>query len=349
MINVSIRTISVKIIRIRGINMKKTMLVGLVIVAMLSISGCSSTNSSNLNNVSKTTENTTGQTKNKYIMAGKIDSDDQVNIASKISARVSEVLVDIGAKVNAGDAVIKLDTQDLQAQVDQAQAAVNTANATLTNAMNSTRPEQIDQAQAALDSANESYDVANKNYERTKALVEAGANTQQQLEAAQQQLVAAEAQKKSAEEQLNMLKEGATETSIDVYKAQVEQAQAALKTAQTALSNGVITSPISGVVNAKSINVGEMASPGVTLASISNADALCVNAYAPLDVVGQLQEGQDVVVKVAEVDNTEFDGKISVINTKLNSQSRNVLVKVTLSDPKSQLKPGMLAEVGLKE
>ncbi|MDR3594978.1 efflux RND transporter periplasmic adaptor subunit [Clostridium sp.] len=329
--------------------MKKTMLVGLVIVAMLSISGCSSTNSSNLNNVSKTTENTTGQTKNKYIMAGKIDSDDQVNIASKISARVSEVLVDIGAKVNAGDAVIKLDTQDLQAQVDQAQAAVNTANATLTNAMNSTRPEQIDQAQAALDSANESYDVANKNYERTKALVEAGANTQQQLEAAQQQLVAAEAQKKSAEEQLNMLKEGATETSIDVYKAQVEQAQAALKTAQTALSNGVITSPISGVVNAKSINVGEMASPGVTLASISNADALCVNAYAPLDVVGQLQEGQDVVVKVAEVDNTEFDGKISVINTKLNSQSRNVLVKVTLSDPKSQLKPGMLAEVGLKE
>lgn len=329
--------------------MKKTMLVGLVIVAMLSFSGCSGTNNSNLNNSSKINENSTDQVKNKYIMAGKIDSNDQVNIASKISARVSEVLVDIGSKVNAGDAIIKLDTQDLQAQVDQAKAAVNTANANLTNAMNSTRPEQIAQAQAALDSAAESYDVANKNYERTKSLVDAGANTQQQLEAAHQQLTVAEAQKKSAEETLNMLNNGATETSIDVFKAQVEQAAAALKTAQTTLNNGIITSPISGVVNAKSINVGEMASPGVTLASISNADALCVNAYAPLDVVGQLQEGQDVVVKVAEVENTEFEGKISVINTKLNAQSRNVLVKVALSDPNSQLKPGMSAEVGLKE
>jgi multidrug efflux pump subunit AcrA (membrane-fusion protein) len=327
--------------------MKKTMLVCLVVAMMLS--GCSSTNSTSTNNNVQVTENTTQQSKNKYIMAGKIEANDQVNIASKISARVSEVLVDIGSNVNAGDTIIKLDTQDLQAQVDQAQAAVNTANANLTNAMNSTRPEQIAQAQAALDSATEGYEVANKNYERIKALVEAEANTQQQLEAAHQQLTAAEAQKKSAEEQLNMLKNGATETAINVYKAQVEQAEAALKTAQTALNNGNITSPISGVVNAKNINVGEMASPSATLVSISNPNALVVNAYAPLDIVGQLQEGQDVVVKVSEVENVEFEGKITVINSKLNSQSRNVLVKVSLSDPDSKLKPGMFAEVGLKE
>lgn len=327
--------------------MKKVMLVCLVIAMMLT--GCGSTNSATVDNDQQITKNTEQEVKNQYIMAGKIDANDQVNIASKISARVSEVLVDVGSKVNAGDTVIKLDTQDLQAQVDQAQAAVNTANATLTNAMNSTRPEQIAQAQASLDSATESFDVANKNYERTKTLFDQGANTQQQLDVAHQQVVAAEAQKKSAEEQLNMLNNGATETSIDVYKAQVEQAEAALKTAQTALNNGIITSPISGVVNSKNINVGEMASPGANLASISNPDALVVNAYAPLDIVNQLQEGQDVVVKVAEVEDTEFEGKILVINSKLNSQSRNILVKVSLSDPDSQLKPGMFAEVALKE
>lgn len=327
--------------------MKKVMLVCLVIAMMLT--GCSSTNSATVDNDQQITKNTEQEVKNQYIMAGKIDANDQVNIASKISARVSEVLVDVGSKVSAGDTVIKLDTQDLQAQVDQAQAAVNTANATLTNAMNSTRPEQIAQAQASLDSATESYDIANKNYERTKTLFDQGANTQQQLDVAHQQVVAAEAQKKSAEEQLNMLNNGATETSIDVYKAQVEQAEAALKTAQTALNNGIITSPISGVVNSKNINVGEMASPGANLASISNPDALVVNAYAPLDIVNQLQEGQDVVVKVAEVEDNEFEGKILVINSKLNSQSRNILVKVSLSDPDSQLKPGMFAEVALKE
>lgn len=327
--------------------MKKTTLVCLMLAMMLS--GCSATNSANTGNNEETTKSTQQETKNQYIMAGKIDANDQVNIASKISARVSEVLVDIGSNVNAGDTIIKLDTQDLQAQADQAQAAVNTANANLTNAMSTTRPEQIAQAQATLDSATESYEVANKNYERTKTLVEIGSNTQQQLETAHQQLTAAESQKKSAEEALNMLENGATETSIDVFKAQVGQAEAALKTAQTALNNGTITSPISGVVNAKNINVGEIASVGATLASISNPNALVVNAYAPLDIVGQLQEGQDVVVKVSEVENVVFEGKITVINSKLNSQSRNVLVKVSLSDPNSQLKPGMLAEVGLKE
>lgn len=327
--------------------MKKTMLVCLVLAMMLS--GCDSTGSTSTSNNAQTTENTAEQSRNSYIMAGKIEANDQVNIASKISARVSEVLVDIGTNVNAGDTIIKLDTQDLQAQVNQAEAAVNTAKANLNNAMNSTRPEQIAQAQATLDSATGAYEVAKKNYERTKALAEADANTQQQLETAQQQLTAAEAQMKSAQEQLNMLKNGATETSINIYKAQVEQAEAALKTAQTALNNGTITTPISGVVNAKSINVGEMASANTTLASISNASALYVNTYAPLEIVSDLKEGQDVIVKVSEVQGVEFEGKIAVINSKLNSQSRNILVKVALSDPNSLLKPGMFAEVGIKE
>ena len=308
--------------------MKKTMLVCLVVAMMLS--GCSSANNINTSDNSKATETSVQQVKNKYIMAGKIDADDQVNIASKISARVSEVLVDIGSNVNAGDTIIKLDTQDLQAQVDQAQAAVNTANASLTNAMNSTRPEQIAQAQAALDSANEAYEVAKKNYDRTKALVDAGGNTEQQLETAHQQLTAAESQQKSAQEQLNMLNNGATETSIDVYKAQVEQAEAALKTAQIVLNNGIITAPISGKVTVRNINAGEIASAGATLISISNPNALCVNAYAPLSITKDLKEGQ------------------TVINSKLNSQSNNVLIKITLSDPNGKLRPGMFAEVGLR-
>ncbi len=330
--------------------MKKTMLVCLV--AAMILSGCSSAaNTAGTKTNSQITAQTTTdeQVKVKYIMAGKIDSNDQVNIASKISARVSEVLVDVGSNVNAGDVIVKLDTTDLQAQVGQAQAAVNTANASLTNAMNSTRPEQIEQAQAALDSANKSYDIAKKNYDRTKSLVDAGAATQQQLETADQQLSAAEAQQKSSQDQLKMLQDGATETSIDVYKAQVEQAQAALKTAQTALDNATITSPISGKVNAKSINVGEMASPGAALVSISDPNSLVVNAYVPLEISNQLKEGSDVTVRVSEAGDTEFEGKIAVINSKLNSQSNNVLVKVSLSDPNSLLKPGMFAEIGLKE
>ncbi|WP_160688022.1 efflux RND transporter periplasmic adaptor subunit [Clostridium sp. C2-6-12] len=325
--------------------MKKTILVCLFLT--ITLSGCSSAQSTNNN--SQIIENKQEQTKNTYIMAGKIDANDQVNLAAKSSAKVSEILVDVGAKVNAGDTIIKLDTQELQAQVDQAQAAVNVAKANLTNAMSTARPEQIAQDEASLKSATEAYEVAKKNYERTNALFQADAATQQQLETSKQQFVTAESQQKTAQEVLNMHKNGATQTSIDVYRAQVDQAEAALKTVQTSLNNGTITSPISGVVTAKNINVGEMASPNSPLISISNTSALYVNAYAPLDIVSQLTEGQDVVVKISDVENKEFEGKITVINSKLNSQSRNVLVKVSLSDSNSELKPGMLAEIGLKK
>ncbi len=316
-----------------------------VLIGISFFTGCAANNNRNENVVQAEEVN---EQKSIYIMAGKLETDNQVNVSSKISARVSGISVNVGSVVNQGDTVIKLDTQDLQAQVDQAQAAVNTANANLTNAMNSTRPEQIEQAQAALDSAKATYDVAKKDYNRTKALVDAGAATEVQLETAQQQLTSAESGQKSAEEQLEMLKNGATETSIDVYKAQVKQAEEALKTAQIALNNGAITAPISGKVTVKNINKGEIVSPGSTLISISNPDTLCVNAYAPLSIVKDLKEGQAVAVKVSGIKDSEFEGTISVINSELNSKSNNVLVKIILTDSGAQLKPGMFAEVGVR-
>lgn len=326
--------------------MKKTLFC--LIVAVF-LSGCGSTVGTSVNNSVQANKNTQKSTNNQYLMGGKIQANEEANIGSKISAKVAEVTVDVGSNVKQGDVLIKLDTQDLQAQVDQAQAAVNTARANLANAKNSTRPEQLASAQASLDSAAQSYEVTKKNYDRTKALVDSGALALQQLDLAQQQLAASEAAYKSAQEQVKMLNNGPTQTSIDVYQAQVNQQEAALKVVQTSLANATITAPISGTVNAKNINVGEMASTSATLLSIVNPSALYVNAYAPIDIAEKLKEGQDVVVKVSEVPDKQFEGKVAIINSKLNSQSRNVLVKVTLSDPDSLLKPGMFAEIGLKK
>lgn len=281
-------------------------------------------------------------------MGGKIAANEQADITSKVSAKVTEVSADVGSNVKAGDIVIKLDTKDLQAQVDQAQAAVNTAKASLTNAQSSTRPEQIEEAQASVESTGQSYDTAKKNYDRIKSLVDSGAEPQSDLDTANQQLATADAQYKTAQANLQMLNNGPTESSIDVFRAQVDQANAALKTAQVALSNATITAPIDGAVSAKNINVGEIASPGSKLISIVNSSNLYVNAYAPVDVASELSAGQDVVVKVSDLDNKEFQGKVSVINSKLDSASTDVLVKVTITDKDPDLKPGMFAEVGLK-
>ncbi|OAA86858.1 HlyD family secretion protein [Clostridium ljungdahlii] len=322
--------------------MKKAILFSLA--AAIFLTGCGSTNTT-----SKNIKNINQNTSDQFLMGGKISTNEQANITSKVSAKVSEISVDLGSKTNEGDVLIKLDTKDLQGQVDQAQAALNTANANLTNAQNSTRPEQVAEAQSSVSSASQSYETVKKNYDRVQALVSAGAATQQELDSANQQLAMADSQYKTAQEQLAMLQNGPTKSSIDVFKAQVSQAQAALKTAQTSLSNATITAPISGIVNTRSVNVGDTVSPGTTLLSIINSNNLYVNAYAPLDIVSQIKEGQEVAVKVSEIPDKQFKGRIAVINSNLNSESRDILVKVSLTDKDSQLKPGMFAEIGLEK
>ena len=322
--------------------MKKAILFSMAVA--ISLTGCGSTNTT-----SKNIKNINQNTSDQFLMGGKISTNEQANIASKVSAKVSEISVDLGSKTNEGDVLIKLDTKDLQGQVDQAQAALNTANANLTNAQNITRPEQVAEAQSSVSSASQSYETVKKNYDRVQALVNAGAATQQELDSASEQLATADSQYKTAQEQLAMLENGPTKSSIDVYKAQVSQAQAALKTAQTSLSNATITAPISGVVNTRSVNVGDTVSPGTTLLSIINSSDLYVNAYAPLDIVSQIKEGQEVAVKVSEIPDKQFKGRIAVINSNLNSESRDILVKVSLTDKDSQLKPGMFAEIGLEK
>ncbi|OAA92083.1 efflux RND transporter periplasmic adaptor subunit [Clostridium ljungdahlii] len=251
--------------------MKKSILFCLAIGIFFS--GCSSTN--NINNT-KSTNLDISNSDTTFIMGGKIATNDNVDITSNISGRVSEISTELGKKVNSGDIVIKLDTSDLQSKVDQAKSAVNAAQTNLSSATTS------------------------------------------------------------------------TSSNIGEYQSELARVQAQLKTSEASLKDASITAPISGIVSSQNINVGDMVIPGKPLVSIVNADNLYVNVYAPISVLNQIQVGQSVVIKVPDISDNEFSGKISVINSKVNSQSQDVLVKVTLNSKNALLKPGMFAEVGLK-
>jgi RND family efflux transporter, MFP subunit len=324
--------------------MKRVVLVILAMVIMLTGCGASGQTDKSSDSSSKV------QASNPvFVMAGVIDANDKVGITSKISARVTSINAEVGTVVKQGDTLVTFDTKDLQAQVAQAQAGVNTAEANLLKTQAGARPEQIAQAQAAVDSAKTSYLNAKNNYDRSQQLAAAGAISQSQLESAQTQLAALQASYSSAQDQLDMLTKGETQETINVLQAQVKQAQAALDLAKTQLSNGTLVSPISGTVSAKNINVGELASPGVTLVSIVNNSTLFVQASLPDGLANSVKVGQAVIVKVADIPDKEFTGKISVIDPVIDSRSRSVLVKTELNNPNSVLKPGMLAEIGLKK
>lgn len=315
--------------------------VGSLLLMSVLLTGCNSTTQ----NVE--TNPVVEASKPVYIMAGVIDANEKALITSKISAKVADISVEVGSKVKKGDLLITLDTKDIEAQVAQAEAGVSTAQANLLKMEAGARPEQISQAQSALDSAQISYTNAKNNFDRNQQLLSAGVISQAQFETAQTQLAAAQAQFNSAQDSLNILTQGETQESLNVVRAQVAQSQAALDLAKTQLANGTIVSPVSGTVSVKSINVGELASPGVTLLSIVNSDSLVINASLPEELIGDVKVGQEVAVKVSELNDQEFKGKVSVIDPVVDSRNKSVLVKVDIDNSNSLLRPGMLAEIGI--
>lgn len=316
----------------------------LILLATFILTGCKA---------DKTTAPTPAPTtdslsKNKiYFMAGKIEADDKAEITSKITAKVAEINVDLGSVVKKGDPIIKLDAEDLEAQVAQAQAGVNTAQANLAKIQRGARPEQISQAQAAFDSARISYENAKNTYERNKQLFNAEAISQSQLEQSQTACAAAEASYKSAQEALDMLKNGETPETISISQSQLEQAQAALQLTRSQLNNATIVSPLSGIVSARNINPGELATTGVPLVTVVNHDSLSINAYLSAALLSKIEVGQEVAIKVAEVPGAVCKGEISVIGSVIDDKNKSILINVKLKDHDSSIKPGMFAEIGL--
>ncbi|OOM78419.1 efflux RND transporter periplasmic adaptor subunit [Clostridium sp. BL-8] len=328
--------------------MKKNIPLIIIITLLLfsTLTGCSN-NSDDSTGVEETVSSQSQGVN--YFMSGKIQADESAVITTKINARISSLNVDVGSVVNAGDTIITLDTKELEAQVSQAQAAVEIAQATLNKMKSGSRPEQIEQAQAAVESAKANYENAKANDDRNKDVYNAGGLSKSQLDQSETALTAAESVYKSAQAALDMLNKGETAESIAVSEAQVKSAQAALNTAQVQLQNGTIISPVSGVVTAKNINSGELATVGAPLISIVNLDTISINAYVPSTFVNKISVNQAVIIKISEIQDKEFEGEISVIDSAVDSKNKNVLVKVKFNEKDPLIKPGMFAEIGIKE
>lgn len=322
--------------------MKKSISVLLSLLVLLT--GCSSSQ-----NNTKQTIKSEVLTQDVYILSGKIQPDNSASIASKINAKVTQLKVDVGTKVNAGDPIIYLDTKDLEAQLNQAEAAVATAEANLDKTTAGSRTEQIAAQQASVDGLKTAYDIAQKNYDRQKELLQSGSTAQINVEQAEQVLSSAKAQYDSAVQNLIILQNGATQSDINAVAATVKQAQAAVEIAKTSLSYGVITAPISGTVTAKNINEGEMSGIGQPIITIVGSNGLHVDSYTPEELLPKLKVGLQVNVKVSEFPDKVFQGEISIINEQIDSRNKNALVKISLKDGNDILKPGMFAEIGLKK
>lgn len=139
-----------------------------------------------------------------------------------------------------------------------------------------------------------------------------------------------------------------SQAALDVDAANLKSAKAAVEEQRAMVNKKVVTAPFAGRTGVRTANVGQYLQPGTPVVTLQSLDPIYADFYLPLQQVNRLKVGQKVLVKVDSEADTGLDGHISAINPKVETSSRNVLVRATLKNPTRKLLPGtsVVVEIG---
>lgn len=235
-----------------------------------------------------------------------------IRVNPKVSGQVLKLLVDDNTVVRAGDLLFEIDPADFQAKVDQAVAAVQTAQSSVEEAKATVlRVEAgVGEAEAALRVAGTEAKRRASDYRRYAAMGTEGV-TAQQLETAkaaadsgEDQRIAAEKKVVAAGAELNVAK-----TSVAAAEAQVEAAKAQLRLAQLQLQYTKILATESGRVTRKSVEAGAFVTAGQPTMFVVPKDKWIVANFKEVQL-SALRAGQPVTIRVDAYPDTVLRGHV---------------------------------------
>jgi HlyD family secretion protein len=338
----------------------------------------------------------------------------QVEVRSRATGTVVEMRVQEGDRVRRGQLLAVIDDRDARAayetaqgslsaalarleqargqltstgaqnavRVSQAEGAVATSRARLTQLLAGSRSEQIDQGKEALRQAELAADLARQNLDRTRNLFNDGLVARSSLDAAQNAYDVAQAQLRAAQARLRELQTGTRPEEIAIARAQVREAETALEQARAArlqervlaadvasaeaqarnaraqadqardrLAETRITASIDGIVAKMSVQVGQTVIGGTTGGGtlvMTLADTRVIQAAVSVDEsdVAQIKTGMPVRITADALPGRTFPGKVVRIAPQ-STVTQNVTqypVIVDLDRPDVALRLGMTVD-----
>ncbi len=237
--------------------------------------------------------------------------------------------------------------------VRQAELQVSAAQAALAKAETGPTRQDIAAAETALANAQRFLDVVETmraNPQQLQAAVDA-ARTQKEI---------AEAQLAQARARLELARNGARPEQIQAAEAQLMQARAAQRQVEVMIAKAALRAPRSGIILSRPIHEGEQATPGMPLMTIGSLDTVRLTVYISETDIGRVRLGQTAEVTVDSFPGRVFRGTVTFIAQNAEFTPRNVqtrderattvfAVRVTLPNADHALKPGMPADVTLRE
>jgi membrane fusion protein (multidrug efflux system) len=135
---------------------------------------------------------------------------------------------------------------------------------------------------------------------------------------------------------------------VDNDEANLRNAKAQVAQQKAIVDKKTLRAPFAGKLGLRQVDLGQFLSAGTVIATLQSLDPIFVDFLLPQQAVAQLSVGAKVDAKVDAFPDRVFTGKITAINPKIETASRNVQVRATLPNADQKLLPGMFATVQLE-
>ena len=237
----------------------------------------------------------------------------EVRVSGKIPGRIKQFLTEEGSQVHAGDTLVIIDSPELTARLEQANAAENAAQAQNRKALKGARKEMIFGAYEMWQKALVGVDISKKSFDRVQRLFDKGVLTAQKRDEAEAQYKAAVATANGAKSQYDMAMNGAEKEDKEAAAAMVSRAKGAVNEVKSYLKEITLTAPINGEISEIYPKCAELVGTGAPIMSIVNLNDLWFSFNVREDLLGELKMGKTFNVKVPALNNQVVSVKVTYI------------------------------------
>lgn len=167
----------------------------------------------------------------------------------------------------------------------------------------------------------------------------------------QNNLLLAEASLEQAQDNFNRLDELYIKGSLPARehltaKVALSQAQANKSISAKRLADTKLYAPFAGLITAKGIEKGAIASAGIMAFTLVKTDLVFAKISVSESEISKLSIGTGATVTIPALEDTR-SGKISILNPQADASTRSFEVKVRLANANGKLLPGMLANINI--
>jgi HlyD family secretion protein len=282
------------------------------------------------------------------VATGKIEPLAKVEVKSKASGIVEKIFADYGDRVKQGQVLVELDKEQLRAQVAEARANLQAAEAAVQSA-------QATFERNVVDAQGPDLPFLKSTAERQRKLGAEGLVSTAVLEDAEKAYQLALNKQLSAQRNVAV-----SRAEVTRAKAQVAQMQAALDNTEEDLRNSTIVSPMDGLVLSRDVEAGDaissiliLGSQATNIMTLGDVSEVYVKGKVDEADVSKVYLGQPARISVESLKDKKFTGKVTKISP-LGVEKDNVTtfeVRVSIQNPTGELKANMSAnaEIILEE